>query len=124
MLAITSHLPHLIAYNIVGTADDLETVTRRRSDQILRRRLSRLHPHRRVRSHHVARRVPRTRTAVLEVLGRFNEDLASLQRAIRRGDGDALFDHFTRTRAIRRGIIDAGQDTATADFGRPHGHDD
>ena len=62
--------------------------------------------------------------AVLEMLGRFNEDVAALTKAIRRGDGDALFDHFARTRAIRRGIIEAGQDTATADFGRPHGHED
>ena len=62
--------------------------------------------------------------AVLEMLGRFTEDLAALQRAIRWGDGDALFELFTRTRAIRRGIIEAGQDTAAPDFGRPHGHDD
>jgi cyclohexadieny/prephenate dehydrogenase len=61
---------------------------------------------------------------VLEMLGRFNEDVAALTKAIRRGDGEALYEHFTRTRAIRRGIIDAGQDTAAADFGRPHGHDD
>ena len=62
--------------------------------------------------------------AVLEMLGRFNEDVAALTKAIRRGDGDALFKHFTRTRAIRRGVIDAGQDTPDADFGRPHGHED
>ena len=55
------------------------------------------------------------------MLGRFTEDLTALQRAIRWGDGDKLFDLFTRTRAIRRGIIDAGQETAAADFGRPHG---
>jgi cyclohexadieny/prephenate dehydrogenase len=61
------------------------------------------------------------RDAVLEMLGRFVEDLTSLQRAIRWGDGDALFDLFTRTRAIRRSIIEAGQDTAAPDFGRPHG---
>jgi cyclohexadieny/prephenate dehydrogenase len=60
------------------------------------------------------------RDAVLEMLGRFNEDLAALQRAIRWGDGNTLFNLFTRTRAIRRGIIAAGQETATADFGRPH----
>ena len=58
--------------------------------------------------------------AVLEMLGRFNEDLSQLTRAIRRGDGDALFDHFTRTRAIRRGIVSIGQDSAAPDFGRPH----
>ena len=62
--------------------------------------------------------------AVLEMLGRFNEDLAALQQAIRWGDGDKLFDLFTRTRAIRRGIIEAGQDTPAPDFGRPHGHED
>ena len=58
--------------------------------------------------------------AVLEMLGRFTEDLTALQRAIRWGDGDALFDLFTRTRAIRRGIIEAGQETAEPDFGRTH----
>jgi len=60
------------------------------------------------------------REAVLEMLGRFSEDLTALQRAIRWGEGDALFDLFTRTRAIRRGIIEAGQETAAPDFGRPH----
>jgi cyclohexadieny/prephenate dehydrogenase len=58
--------------------------------------------------------------AVLEMLGTFNEDLSKLTRAIRRGDGDALFDHFARTRAIRRGILDIGQDSNAPDFGRPH----
>jgi cyclohexadieny/prephenate dehydrogenase len=58
--------------------------------------------------------------AVLEMLGTFNEDLAKLTRAIRRGDSEALFDHFTRTRAIRRGIVEIGQDSAAPDFGRPH----
>ena len=62
--------------------------------------------------------------AVLEMLGRFNEDVAALTKAIRRGDGEALYEHFTRTRDIRRGIIEAGQDTEAADFGRPHGHED
>ena len=61
--------------------------------------------------------------AVLEMLGRFSEDLAALQRMIRWGDGEALLELFTRTRAIRRGIIEAGQDTDEADFGRPHGHE-
>ncbi len=60
--------------------------------------------------------------AVLEMLGAFQEDLSKLTRAIRRGDGDALFDHFTRTRAIRRGIVSIGQDSANPDFGRPHPH--
>ena len=58
--------------------------------------------------------------AVLEMLGRFNEDVAALTKAIRRGDGDALFQHFARTRAIRKGIVDIGQDLAAPDFGRPH----
>ena len=58
--------------------------------------------------------------AVLEMLGSFQEDLSKLTRAIRRGDGEALFDHFTRTRAIRRGIVSMGQDSAAPDFGRPH----
>ena len=58
--------------------------------------------------------------AVLEMLGTFNEDLSKLTRAIRRGDGEALFEHFTRTRAIRRGIVEIGQDSAAPDFGRPH----
>ena len=62
--------------------------------------------------------------AVLEMLGRFSEDLAALQRMIRWDDGDALLDLFTRTRAIRRGIIEAGQDTEEPDFGRPHSHDE
>jgi cyclohexadieny/prephenate dehydrogenase len=62
--------------------------------------------------------------AVLEMLGRFNEDVSALTKAIRHGDGDALFEQFTRTRAIRRGIIELGQDTADPDFGRPHGHED
>jgi cyclohexadieny/prephenate dehydrogenase len=59
---------------------------------------------------------------VLEMLGEFQEDLSKLTRAIRRGDGEALFEHFTRTRAIRRGIVSIGQDEASADFGRPHAH--
>ena len=58
--------------------------------------------------------------AVLEMLGRFNEDVAALTKAIRRGDGDALFEHFARTRAIRHGIVDIGQDSPAPDFGRPH----
>ena len=118
VLAITSHVPHLIAYNIVGTAADLETVTQSRGDQVLRRRLSRFHPHRRLRSDHVARRLPAQQEAVLEMLGRLNEDIALLARAIRWGEGDKLFDLFTRTRAIRRGIISSGQETPEPDFGR------
>ena len=124
VLAITSHLPHLIAYTIVGTADDLETVTR---SEVLKFSAGGFRDFTRIaasdptmwRDIFLA-----NKEAVLEMLGRFNEDVAALTKAIRRGDGDALFDNFTRTRAIRRGIVEAGQDTATADFGRPHGHDD
>jgi cyclohexadieny/prephenate dehydrogenase len=124
VLAVTSHLPHLIAYTIVGTADDLETVTR---SEVLKFSAGGFRDFTRIaasdptmwRDIFLA-----NKDAVLEMLGRFNEDVAALTKAIRRGDGDALFDNFTRTRAIRRGIVEAGQDTATADFGRPHGHDD
>ncbi len=58
--------------------------------------------------------------AVLEMLGRFNEDISALTKAIRNGDGDALFEQFTRTRAIRKGIVEIGQDSPAPDFGRPH----
>jgi cyclohexadieny/prephenate dehydrogenase len=124
VLAVTSHLPHLIAYTIVGTADELETVTR---SEVLKFSAGGFRDFTRIaasdptmwRDIFLA-----NKEGVLEMLGRFNEDVASLTKAIRRGDGDALFNHFTRTRAIRRGIVEAGQDTATADFGRPHGHDD
>ena len=118
VLAITSHLPHLIAYNIVGTAADLEDTLRAEvikfsaggfrdftriaaSDPTMWRDVFLSNKH-----------------AVLEMLGRFNEDLSALQRMIRRGDGDGLFDLFTRTRAIRMGIVALGQETAAPDFGR------
>jgi len=118
VLAITSHIPHLVAYNIVGTADDLEEVTQ---SEVIKysaggfrdfTRLAASDPTmwRDVFLHN--------KEAVLEMLGRFSEDLTALQRAIRWGDGDALFQMFSRTRAIRRQIIDAGQETAEADFGR------
>ncbi len=118
VLAITSHVPHLIAYNIVGTADDLETVT---EGEVIKYSAGGFRDFTRI-----AASDPtmwrdvflNNREAVLEMLGRFNEDLAALQRAIRWGDGDALFNLFTRTRAIRRSIIDAGQDTAAPNFGR------
>ncbi len=124
VLAVTSHLPHLIAYTIVGTADELETVTR---SEVLKFSAGGFRDFTRIaasdptmwRDIFLA-----NKDAVLEMLGRFNEDVAALTKAIRRGDGDALFEQFTRTRAIRRGIIEAGQDTPDADFGRPHGHDD
>jgi cyclohexadieny/prephenate dehydrogenase len=118
VLAITSHVPHLIAYNIVGTAADLETVTR---SEVIKYSASGFRDFTRI-----AASDPtmwrdiflNNREAVLEMLGRFNEDLAALQRAVRWGDGDALFNLFTRTRAIRRSIIEAGQDTAAPNFGR------
>lgn len=118
VLAITSHVPHLIAYNIVGTAADLETVT---ESEVMKFSAGGFRDFTRI-----AASDPtmwrdiflNNRPAVLEMLGRFTEDLTALQRLIRYGDGDALFDLFTRTRAIRRGIIAAGQETAVPDFGR------
>jgi len=91
------------------------------SDKILSRRLSRLHPDRCFRPDHVARRVPGQQGSGAGNARHFNEDLSKLTRAIRRGDGEALLEHFTRTRAIRRGIVEIGQDSAAPDFGRPHG---
>jgi cyclohexadieny/prephenate dehydrogenase len=118
VLAMTSHVPHLIAYNIVGTAADLEEVT---SSEVIKFSAGGFRDFTRI-----AASDPtmwrdvflHNKEAVLEVLGRFNEDLAALQRMIRWGDGDGLFDLFTRTRAIRRGIIEQGQETAAPDFGR------
>jgi cyclohexadieny/prephenate dehydrogenase len=124
VLAITSHLPHLIAYTIVGTADELQTVTR---SEVLKFSAGGFRDFTRIAaSDPVMWRdiFLANKEGVLEMLGRFNEDVAALTKAIRKGDGAALYDHFSRTRAIRRGIIDAGQDTAAADFGRPHGHED
>ena len=116
VLAITSHLPHLIAYNIVGTAHDLEKVT---EGEVIKYSASGFRDFTRL-----AASDPtmwrdvflNNRDAVLEVLGRFNEDLSQLQRAVRNGDGQSLFDWFTRTRAIRRAIVDTGQDVPS--FGR------
>jgi cyclohexadieny/prephenate dehydrogenase len=121
VLAITSHVPHLIAYNIVGTAADLEQVTQ---SEVMKYAAGGFRDFTRI-----AASDPtmwrdvflNNREAVLEMLGRFSEDLTALQRHIRNGDGEALFELFTRTRAIRRGIIAAGQETAIPDFGRPHG---
>jgi cyclohexadieny/prephenate dehydrogenase len=124
VLAITSHLPHLIAYTIVGTADELQTVTR---SEVLKFSAGGFRDFTRIAaSDPVMWRdvFLNNKEAVLEMLGRFNEDVAALTKAIRRGDGAALHEHFTRTRAIRRGIIEAGQDTEAADFGRPHKHED
>src|SRR5579863_364194 len=120
VLAITSHLPHLIAYTIVGTADELEGVTQ---SEVLKFSAGGFRDFTRIAASDpiMWRDVFLTnKDAVLEMLGTFNEDLSKLTRAIRRGDGEALFEHFTRTRAIRRGIVETGQDSAAADFGRPH----
>lgn len=120
VLAITSHLPHLIAYTIVGTADELAAVTR---SEVLKFSAGGFRDFTRIaasdptmwRDVFLA-----NKDAVLEMLGRFNEDLSTLTRAIRHGDGDTLFNLFNRTRAIRRGIVTIGQDSAAPDFGRPH----
>ncbi len=119
VLAITSHLPHLIAYTIVGTADELGDVT---ESEVLQFSAGGFRDFTRIaasdptmwRDVFLA-----NKDAVLEMLGTFQEDLAKLTRAMRRGDGEALFEHFSRTRAIRRGIVSIGQDSAAPDFGRP-----
>jgi cyclohexadieny/prephenate dehydrogenase len=124
VLAITSHLPHLIAYTIVGTADELQTVTR---SEVLKFSAGGFRDFTRIASSDPVMWRDiflANKDGVLEMLGRFNEDISALTKAIRRGDGEALYEHFTRTRAIRRAIIEAGQDTPAADFGRPHGHED
>ena len=120
VLAITSHVPHLIAYNIVGTVADLEADTK---SEVIKFSASGFRDFTRIAASDPVmwRDVFLTnRDGVLEMLGRFLEDLAVLQRAVRTGDGPALEAMFTRTRAIRRSIISAGQETAAPDFGRPH----
>ena len=120
VLAITSHLPHLIAYTIVGTADELGEVTQ---SEVLKFSAGGFRDFTRIAASDPTmwRDVFLTnRDAVLEMLGTFNEDLAKLTRAIRRGDGEALFGQFSRTRTIRRGIVQIGQDSPAPDFGRPH----
>ncbi len=122
VLAVTSHLPHLIAYTIVGTADELEGVTQ---SEVLKFSAGGFRDFTRIAASDPTmwRDVFLTnKEAVLQMLGEFQEDLSKLTRAIRRGDGEGLFEHFTRTRAIRRGIVEIGQDEASADFGRPHAH--
>jgi len=123
VLAVTSHLPHLIAYTIVGTASDLEDVTQ---SEVIKYSAGGFRDFTRI-----AASDPTmwrdvflsNKDAVLEMLQRFTEDLTALQKAIRVGDGDRLFDHFTHTRAVRRSIIAEGQDDARPDFGRSdHGH--
>ncbi len=118
VLAVTSHLPHLIAYTIVGTASDLEDVTQ---SEVIKYSAGGFRDFTRIAASDPVmwRDVFLTnKDAVLEMLQRFTEDLTALQRAIRIGDGDALFDQFSRTRAIRRSIIAEGQDDSRPDFGR------
>ena len=120
VLAVTSHVPHLIAYSIVGTASDLEEVTQ---GEVIKYSAGGFRDFTRIAaSDPVMWRdvFLNNREAVLEILQRLTEDVTMLQRAIRWGDGDKLFDLFTRTRAIRRSIIDQGQDDAAPDFGRKH----
>ncbi|UXU74533.1 MULTISPECIES: prephenate/arogenate dehydrogenase family protein [unclassified Paracoccus (in: a-proteobacteria)] len=118
VLAVTSHTPHLIAYTMVGVADHLKRVT---ESEVIKYSAAGFRDFTRI-----AASDPtmwrdvflQNKDAVLDILGRFTEELFVLQRAIRMGDGQHLHDYFTRTRAIRRGIIEAGQDTAAPDFGR------
>jgi cyclohexadieny/prephenate dehydrogenase len=119
-LAVTSHLPHLIAFNIVGTAAHLEVVTQ---SEVIKFSASGFRDFTRI-----AASDPtmwrdiflNNKEAVLEMLSRFNADLNALRDMIEKDDGQGLFDLFTRTRAIRRGIVEQGQDTAAPDFGRAH----
>jgi len=118
VLAVTSHAPHLIAYTMVGVADDLQQVT---DSEVIKYSAAGFRDFTRIAASDPTmwRDVFLTnKDATLEVLGRFTEELFALQRAIRTGDGDHLHAYFTRTRAIRRGIIEAGQDTEAPDFGR------
>ncbi|SEO78376.1 prephenate dehydrogenase [Salinihabitans flavidus] len=118
VLAVTSHAPHLIAYTMVGVADDLRRVT---DSEVIKYSAAGFRDFTRIAASDPTmwRDVFLTnKDATLEILGRFTEELFALQRAIRTGDGEQLFDYFTRTRAIRRGIIEAGQDTDAPDFGR------
>jgi cyclohexadieny/prephenate dehydrogenase len=118
VLAVTSHTPHLIAYTMVGVADDLSRVT---DSEVIKYSAGGFRDFTRIAASDPTmwRDVFLTnKDATLDILGRFTEELFALQRAIRMGDGQLLFDYFTRTRAIRRGIIEAGQDTDAPDFGR------
>ena len=120
VLAITSHIPHLIAFNIVGTAADVEEVTQ---SEVIKFSAGGFRDFTRIAaSDPVMWRdvFLNNKEAVLEMLGRFSEDLTALQRAIRFGEGDALYRLFAEARETRRGIIQAGQDTEAPDFGR-HG---
>jgi cyclohexadieny/prephenate dehydrogenase len=118
VVAVVSHAPHLIAYTMVGVADHLAQVSQ---SEVIEYSASGFRDFTRIAASDPTmwRDVFLTnKDAVLDILGRFAEELFVLQRAIRMGDGDHLFDYFTRTRAIRRGIIEAGQDTSAPDFGR------
>ncbi len=118
VLAVTSHTPHLIAYTMVGVADDLRRVT---DSEVIKYSAAGFRDFTRIAaSDPVMWRdvFLNNKEATLEILGRFTEELFALQRAIRTGDGEHLQEYFTHTRAIRRGIIEAGQDTAAPDFGR------
>ena len=118
VLAVVSHTPHLIAYTMVGVADHLRRVS---NSEVIKYSASGFRDFTRIAASDPVmwRDVFLTnKEATLDILGRFTEELFVLQRAIRMGDGDALHAYFTRTRAIRRGIIEAGQDTAAPDFGR------
>ncbi len=118
VLAVTSHAPHLIAYTMVGVADDLRRVT---DSEVIKYSAAGFRDFTRIAASDPTmwRDVFLTnKEATLEILGRFTEELFALQRAIRTGDGDHLFDYFTHTRAIRRSIIEAGQDTDAPNFGR------
>jgi cyclohexadieny/prephenate dehydrogenase len=122
VLGITSHLPHLIAYTIVGTANELSQVT---ESEVLQYSAGGFRDFTRIASSDPTMWRDiflANKDAVLEMLGRFNEDIAALTRAIRNGDGETLFKHFERTRAIRKGILEMGQDSPAPDFGRPHPH--
>ena len=121
VVAVTSHAPHLIAYTMVGVADDLRRVT---DSEVIKFSAGGFRDFTRIAASDPTmwRDVFLTnKDATLEILGRFTEELFALQRAIRQGDGDHLHAYFTRTRAIRRGIIEAGQDTAAPNFGRGDG---
>lgn len=123
VLAVTSHTPHLIAYTMVGVADDLRRVT---DSEVIKYSAAGFRDFTRIAASDPTmwRDVFLTnKDATLEILGRFTEELFALQRAIRTGDGEALHDYFTHTRAIRRGIIEAGQDTDAPDFGRVGQHE-
>jgi len=118
VLAVVSHTPHLIAYTMVGVADHLRRVSQ---SEVIKYSASGFRDFTRIAASDPTmwRDVFLTnKDATLDILGRFTEELFVLQRAIRMGDGEQLFDYFSRTRAIRRGIIEAGQDTAAPDFGR------